>query len=153
MLKHDIKEDKLILDISERILAPHFKQISKNLKKIQYIGINISLDNFNTPQISLHKLITLPLNYLKIDQQMLVGIEKYPKYRTLLEGIINLGKNLELKVIQKGVETKEQHQIICELGCQYAQGYFYCKPVNQERLVGFLQSISSKMVSADTNLS
>ncbi|KTD79240.1 EAL domain-containing protein [Legionella waltersii] len=152
MLSHDIKEDQLILDVSERILAPHFKQISRNLKKIQHIGINLSLDNFNTPQISLHKLLTLPLDYLKIDQQMLVGIEKYPKYRTLLEGIINLGKNLGLKVIQKGVETKEQHQIICDLGCQFAQGYFYCKPVNQERLVDFLRSVSSKRVSRDSHL-
>ncbi|HBD9384699.1 TPA: EAL domain-containing protein, partial [Legionella pneumophila] len=40
-----------------------------------------------------------------------------------------LTKDLDIKIIQKGIETAEQHEVIKSLGCQYAQGYFYCKPV------------------------
>ncbi|HAT7799520.1 TPA: EAL domain-containing protein, partial [Legionella pneumophila] len=72
---------------------------------------------------------SLPLDYLKVDQRLLIGIEGKIKLRKLLSGIINLTKDLNIKIIQKGIETAEQHEVIKSLGCQYAQGYFYCKPV------------------------
>lgn len=65
----------------------------------------------------------------KVDQRLLIGIEGKIKLRKLLSGIINLTKDLNIKIIQKGIETAEQHEVIKSLGCQYAQGYFYCKPV------------------------
>ncbi|HGE7391418.1 TPA: putative bifunctional diguanylate cyclase/phosphodiesterase [Legionella pneumophila] len=129
LLQNNLSKSKIILDISERMIAPHFIQISKKLKQIHHIGINISLDNFCCPQISLPELLSLPLDYLKVDQRLLIGIEGKIKLRKLLSGIINLTKDLNIKIIQKGIETAEQHEVIKSLGCQYAQGYFYCKPV------------------------
>lgn len=129
LLQNNLSKSKIILDISERMIAPHFIQISKKLKQIHHIGINISLDNFCCPQISLPELLSLPLDYLKVDQRLLTGIEGKIKLRKLLSGIINLTKDLNIKIIQKGIETAEQHEVIKSLGCQYAQGYFYCKPV------------------------
>ncbi|HAT8250405.1 TPA: EAL domain-containing protein [Legionella pneumophila] len=129
LLQNNLSKSKIILDISERMIAPHFIQISKKLKQIHHIGINLSLDNFCCPQISLPELLSLPLDYLKVDQRLLIGIEGKIKLRKLLSGIINLTKDLNIKIIQKGIETAEQHEVIKSLGCQYAQGYFYCKPV------------------------
>ncbi|HAT8179913.1 TPA: EAL domain-containing protein [Legionella pneumophila] len=139
LLQNNLSKSKIILDISERMIAPHFIQISKKLKQIHHIGINISLDNFCCPQISLPELLSLPLDYLKVDQRLLTGIEEKLKLRKLLSGIINLTKDLNIKIIQKGIETVEQHEVIKSLGCQYAQGYFYCKPVALNELLTLIK--------------
>ncbi|WP_298627650.1 EAL domain-containing protein [uncultured Legionella sp.] len=129
LLQEQINKDQIILDISERIIAPNFNKIAKYLGKIHKQGLQICLDNFGSPQVSLPKLLALPLDYLKLDQQLLHGIEKNMKNRMLLKGVIKLAQDLNIQVIQKGIETTEQHQIIKSLGCNYAQGYFYCEPI------------------------
>lgn len=140
LLQFQMNKERIILDISERTIAPYFKQISKSMKKIHQIGIKICLDNFGSPQISLPKLLALPLDCLKLDQQLLTCIETKEKHRMLLKGIINLAEELDIEIIQKGVETEEQHQIIKSLGCQYAQGYYYCKPINIIELQRFINN-------------
>ncbi|HBD7285443.1 TPA: EAL domain-containing protein, partial [Legionella pneumophila] len=61
------------------------------------------------------------------------------KLRKLLAGIINLTKDLNIKIIQKGIETAEQHEAIKSIGYQYAQGYFYCKPVALNELLPLIK--------------
>ncbi|KTD65052.1 EAL domain-containing protein [Legionella shakespearei] len=140
LLQFKINKEKIILDISERTIAPYFKQISKSMKKIHQIGIKICLDNFGSPQISLPKLLALPLDCMKLDQQLLTCIETKAKHRMLLKGIISLAGDLHIEIIQKGVETEEQHQIIKSLGCRYAQGYYYCKPISITELQHFIKN-------------
>ncbi len=139
LAKEHIHKEQVILDISERIIAPHFNKISRYLRKIHKHGIQICLDNFGSPQVSLPKLLALPLDYIKLDQQLLTGIEKNQKNHMLLQGIIKLANDLGIKAIQKGVETAEQHQIIKSSGCQYAQGYLYCKPIGFLQLQKFIE--------------
>jgi diguanylate cyclase (GGDEF)-like protein len=140
LLQFKINKEKIILDISEKTIAPYFKQISKSMKKMHQIGIKICLDNFGSPQISLPKLLALPLDFLKLDQQLLTYIETKAKHRMLLKGIISLARELHIESIQKGIETEEQHQIIKSLGCRYAQGYYYCKPINISELQHFIKN-------------
>ena len=135
--QYKINKNKIILDIAERTIAPHYKQITKSLKTIHDIGIQICLDNFGSSQVALNKLFDLPLDFIKLDQQLLYNIETSKKNRTLLKGIINLAKDLNIKVIQKGIETAEQHQIVKALGCPYAQGYYYCRPIKINELETF----------------
>ncbi|CAM2883575.1 EAL domain-containing protein [Legionella worsleiensis] len=132
--------NQIILDISERVIAPHFMKITKSLKKIHQYGIKICLDNFGSPQVSIPKLLSLPLDYLKLDQQLLTGITKTPKMRMLLKGIIQLAKDLNMQCIQKGVETRQQHEILQSIGCQYAQGYYYSKPINVLELQKYIHN-------------
>ncbi|TAL59688.1 MAG: EAL domain-containing protein [Legionella sp.] len=139
LTQYNISRDRIILDISERILAPHFQQLAKNLRKLHNIGLNIGLDNFGSPQVSIPKLLALPIDYIKLDQLLLLGTEKSTKHRLLLKGIIQLAKELYLTVIQKGIETEEQNEIIKSIGGQYAQGYYYCKPLKIEELEEFLK--------------
>lgn len=143
LLAYQVEQEQIILDISERSIAPHFKQISQSLKKIHILGIKICLDNFGSPQVSLPKLLALSLDYLKLDQQLLTGIEHNEKHVKLLQGIINLAKDLGIEIIQKGIETAEQHDIVKALGCRYAQGYYYCKPIRVGDLERFIKEYAS----------
>lgn len=140
LLKHKINKNKIILDVSERSISPHFEQISKSLRKIHRRGIKLCLDNFGSPKISLPKLLALPISYLKLDHILLYGIEKRNKHRMLLKGIITLAKDLHLKVIQKGIETEMQHRVVASLGCEYAQGFYYCPPLKSDELHDFIKN-------------
>ncbi|KTD47839.1 EAL domain-containing protein [Legionella quateirensis] len=141
--QYNIVKNQIILDISERVIAPYFNKIAKYLRKIHKNGIKICLDNFGSPQVSLPKLLSLPLDYLKLDQQLLTGIGKSAKNRMLLNGIIQLTKALNIDSIQKGIETEQQHEIIKSVGCQYAQGYFYCKPISILEVHKFISNFSA----------
>lgn len=139
LAQYNISRDRIILDISERILSPHFQQLTKNLRKIHNLGLNIGLDNFGSPQVSLPKLLALPIDYIKLDQILLLGTEKSTKHRLLLKGIIQLAKELYLNVIQKGIENEGQNDTVKMIGGQYAQGYYYCKPLKIAELEEFLK--------------
>lgn len=138
--QYNVSQDKVILDISERAIAPHFKQITKILRTIHNIGIKICLDNFGSPQMSLPKLLVLPIDYLKLDNQLLKGIDFNSKQHLLLKGVVALAKELKIEVIQKGIETEEQNQLIKSLGCRYAQGFYYCKPMQISELKDFIKN-------------
>ncbi len=137
--QYDIATDQIILDVSEHIMYMEIDNLKNKLQPIYEHGIMLSLDNFGSPQISLTKLAELPINYLKLDQNLLSNIEKEEKPRLLLGGIIKLAKSLNLIVVQKGVENKEQDQILKELECPLAQGNYYCPPVKIEKLGQFIK--------------
>lgn len=129
-----LHKEQIILDISEHIMEKGIDAIKEELMMLDQSGIKLSLDNFGSPQISLTKLSRLPISYLKLDQNLLINIETDHKARMLLKGIFELADNLNLTVIQKGVETPEQDEILKSLNCPFAQGHFYCPPVKIEEL-------------------
>lgn len=134
-----LKREQIEIDISERSIAPHFKQITQHLKKIHKLGIGTCIDNFGSPQVSLPKLLALPIDILKLDQQLLESIDKNEKHRMLLKGVIRLAQALNIEVLQKGVETSAQDRIIKSMGCKFAQGYYYCKPIRAPAMADFLK--------------
>lgn len=140
--QYGIDKDRIILDISERIITPHFQQVAKTLQKIHELDLKLCLDNFGSPQVSLPKLLALPIDFLKLDKNLLQDTEKSSKHRMLLKGIINLAKDLNLQVIQKGIETDQQHRLVKLLECPYAQGFYYCMPLQIKELQNFLKNYS-----------
>lgn len=126
--------------LEKAALAPHFleleilessdleedKDLPVTLQAIRSLGIRISMDDFGTRYSSLSPLKHLPLHRLKIDMQFIHGIRENAKDRGITKSIIDLAKNLGLRVIAEGVETKEQFDFLKEHGCDEIQGnYFY----------------------------
>ncbi|MEJ2142970.1 MAG: EAL domain-containing protein [Gammaproteobacteria bacterium] len=108
------------------------------LEKIQHAGIKISLDDFGMAYSSLNVLKTLPINELKIDKSFVRDILTDEQDRKMVQGIINLCKNLEIPVVAEGVETKEQADILKEYDCDVLQGFYFAHPMDKESLKEFL---------------
>lgn len=138
LMEYNISKSKIILDVSERSITPHFDHVTKILRTIHHSGIGLCLDNFGSPKVSLPKLLALPIQYIKLDPILLSSIGKKNKHRLLLKGVINLTKELDIQVIQKGIETKVQHDIVKSLGCQYGQGFYYYPPVQISEIQRYL---------------
>ena len=107
------------------------KQITKDMKRK---GFTIALDDFGTGYSSLNMLQDLSIDVLKIDKSFIDRINE----SNLVKYIIDMAKDFNIKTVAEGVETKEQIDILKNMGCDMAQGYYYAKPLSREDFVEYL---------------
>lgn len=119
----------LVIEITEGVLLESNPIVNKRLVKLREKGFQIAIDDFGTGYSSLAYLSHFDIDYLKIDRSFVVNLEHDKSSAALVEAIIVMAHKLEMKVIAEGVETKQQFEIIEELGCDYAQGYYFSKPL------------------------
>jgi diguanylate cyclase (GGDEF)-like protein len=121
----------LELELTESIIQDSKHAIS-TMHKLKEMGIHLSIDDFGTGYSSLSYLKTFPINTLKIDQTFTRNIFTDSKDASLVDTIINMAHNLDLKVIAEGVETLEQLHFLRQRQCNEAQGYFFSRPISAE---------------------
>ena len=95
-------------------------------------GLQVELDDFGAGYSSLNILSTMPLDIVKFDMKF-VGDFQSSKKKEVLSTCIQLTKRLGFKCVIEGVETKEQLDIVKEMGCDYVQGYYFSQPVCKEQ--------------------
>ncbi len=133
----------LELEITESILSERLEEIVDLFVKIKQLGFSISLDDFGTSYSSLSYLKNLPIDILKIDKSFIKNTEHDIKDSAITKTIVTLAKELNLKVIAEGVETKEQVNLLEDLSCDFAQGFYYHKPLNLDNLTNLLKQNKS----------
>lgn len=133
-----IAPEMLEFEISEAAATVDYDRVKQVIMSMQEMGIGICLDNFGTGAASIPQLSEIPLERITIDRSMMIGIETDSNSRKIIERIINLARQLKVRVIAEGVETEQQLSILRELGCDYYQGYYFSKPVSAEDFRKFL---------------
>lgn len=126
--KYELDPKQLHLEIIERAYVDDSKHMYRILTSLRERGFIIEMDDFGTGESSLAMLADMPIDYIKLDRQFLVSGLHDTRHVEVIRAIINLAKTLDIDVLAEGIETKEQEEILYELGCRYAQGYFYGKP-------------------------
>lgn len=121
----------LELEVTERLLISDKKHVIDILHELREVGVSISIDDFGTGYSSLSYIRDLPVDKLKIDRSFIKDIPNKDD-GSIANIIIELGKNLNLKVNAEGVETKDQERFLIEKKCNEAQGYYYSKPLSGE---------------------
>jgi EAL domain-containing protein (putative c-di-GMP-specific phosphodiesterase class I) len=96
------------------------------------------MDDFGTGYSSLSYLRRFPLDTLKIDRSFVSEMEDTSESRAIVQMIMSLGRSLGMEMVAEGVETAEQASLLRSLGCEYAQGYFFIKPTDQEGIAEVL---------------
>lgn len=127
----DIQPNMIGIEITEKSIAENSRTIFKLLNKIEYHGFDISIDDYGTGYNSLKNIFVFPFHNIKIDKFFIDNIENKGTY-SLIEGIINTAKELNIGVIAEGVETETQYLILRNLGCEMIQGYYFGKPLRPE---------------------
>lgn len=129
----------LEVEITESLSFEEDNEILIVLHTIRDLGVSISIDDFGTKYSSLSRLKHLPANRMKIDMQFIHGITEDVKDQGITKSIIDLAKNMNLKVIAEGVETKEQFEFLRDNNCDEIQGYYFYKPMPAEEVEKILQ--------------
>lgn len=136
--KHTINRHCLHIEITEMTLMHHHQTVQEAIQGIKDMGILILLDDFGTGYASLNYLQQYAFDYLKIDKSFINHITCDVVQQHIVEAIINLAKKLGLKTIVEGIETTEQSELLQRLGCDYAQGYHYGKPMQYAQATEFI---------------
>lgn len=132
-LEHwNVPGSMLELEITENMLLHNFEVAQNKMSLLKQRGITFAIDDFGTGYSSLKYLQHLPLDILKIDRSFVTDIRSGSEDAAIVEVIIATAEKLNLSVIAEGVETVEERDVLCKLGCHCYQGYFYSKPLKEE---------------------
>ncbi len=143
---HGILEDTgvaphlLELELTESTLMTHTESIHARMVKIKNLGLHFALDDFGTGYSSLSYLPRFPIDTLKIDISFIRDMIDDPKDLAVVDTIVDLADNLQLRTVAEGVEKAEQVALLRLLGCQAMQGFYFSKPVGADELAAMLQS-------------
>lgn len=118
------------LELTETVAVKNITLTIEILEKLKALGVIISMDDFGSGYSSLANLKHLPIDILKIDRSLVYDIDVNPTSQKMIKAIVEMGKAMGLRVVSEGVETKIQLDILTELGCDEAQGYFYGQPIS-----------------------
>ncbi len=103
-------------------------------------GVHISIDDFGTGYSSLSYLKRWRVDSLKIDRSFVRDLVASPDDRTIVSAICTIARRFEIAVVAEGVEDRQQLAILRELGCAFAQGYLFSRPVDADRCAHYLSS-------------
>lgn len=129
LINDECSNDAIAFEITENLLMENRQGVSEILTLVKKAGIPISIDDFGTGYSSLSYLKTYDTDYLKIDKSFVQKMSEDSKDLALCEAMIVMAKKLNIKVIAEGIETKEQRDILKNIGCDYGQGYYFSKPI------------------------
>ncbi|WP_299770699.1 EAL domain-containing protein [uncultured Pseudoteredinibacter sp.] len=143
IMQYDFDRNLLEFEITEHLLMNDREKSIAVLKTLRDKGHSIYIDDFGTGYSSLSYLADFPIDYLKIDQVFIKDLLLDERKKSIVHTIVELANNLNLKVVAEGVEQKDVHQYLKALGCQYAQGFYYCHPLASKDLIATDLFISS----------
>ncbi|MEW8505462.1 MAG: EAL domain-containing protein [Candidatus Thiodiazotropha sp.] len=132
---------KLCVEITENLLLHSDETVFENFHHLKKLGIESAMDDFGTGYSSLAYIKRFPLNHLKIDRSFINGLPDDADNRTLTETIVLMGKKFGMSIIAEGVETLEQEKFLKSLNVDFAQGYYYSKPMQDAEFASYIENI------------
>ncbi|QJT08958.1 EAL domain-containing protein [Oceanidesulfovibrio marinus] len=127
--KTGISASRIKLEITETTIMEDAENAVEKLRRLKNLGLTISIDDFGTGYSSMSYLQQFPLDNLKIDLSFVRLMEVSPENKEIVRAIVSLAHTLGLDVVAEGVENEQQEQTLRDLGCEYAQGFLYARPM------------------------
>ncbi len=130
---------RLTLEITETVLLNDLATAAQQLSAIRELGVGVAIDDYGTGFTSVTHLQQLPIDVIKIDRTF-INRRLTPRDRALLTMITDLGHHLGVSITAEGVETSDQFDVLADIGCDQAQGYFMAHPLTVAGLLTFTQA-------------
>jgi diguanylate cyclase (GGDEF)-like protein/PAS domain S-box-containing protein len=134
----DLEPEALTLEITESVMMTDTDLAVARLTSLRALGVRLAMDDFGTGYSSLSYLSRFPLDILKMDRSLLAAGAS-PVTSGLASAVLGLGETFQLEVVAEGIEFPEQSVTLKELGCETGQGFFFARPMEPERLLGYLR--------------
>lgn len=151
LAKTDLSPQYLELEITESAVIEDIDFTQSLMRELNRLGIQLSIDDFGTGHSSLSRLQFLPLDTLKIDQSFVRDWSHNSKASHIIAAIVALGRSLGLTLIAEGVEQQEQLEFLRSIHCDYAQGFFFHRPLSADQFTLLLRRESRRLCPEKAN--
>ena len=132
-----VRPESIVLEITESIFIRDFDATLRRLNALKDLGVRLAIDDFGTGFSSLFSLSHLPVDVVKVDKAFVDGLGS--QYDAVVSAVVGVGDAFGLQVVAEGVEQRSQRDRLVELGCRYAQGYYFAKPLSVPDAASLLQ--------------
>jgi EAL domain-containing protein (putative c-di-GMP-specific phosphodiesterase class I)/CheY-like chemotaxis protein len=122
----------VILEITESAATSDLGKALENLARLRMKGFGLSIDDYGTGYSSMEQLTRIPFTELKIDRSFVTHAGRQESAKVILSSSLELARRLKIKAVAEGVETQADWDLLVELGCDIAQGYYIAKPMAAE---------------------
>ena len=140
--EHGLSPDRLVLELTESSLVEDPDQAVRRLLELRELGIRLAIDDFGTGYSSLGYLQRYPIEILKVHRAFVAELGRHPEEPALAKAILQLARHLGMQTIAEGVENAAQVAALRALGCEYAQGYHFARPLTADEFGAMLEGRS-----------
>lgn len=134
--------EDLKVEVTESVLMQNPTTAASILSDLKALGVQVGIDDFGTGYSSLSYLREFDFDFLKIDQSFTRRLQSTKRDQELVRTIVQLGQNIGMGVVAEGVEKAEQLALLGELGCHYAQGFLFARPLPAAEATAWLKAQS-----------
>lgn len=128
--QYEISKDHIVFEITERETVKNFSVLEKFVMNLKMAGYKFAIDDFGSGFSSFHYIKKFPIDYLKIDGEFIININKDKKDKAFVHSILTLAKELSVKTVAEYVEDEEIVKTLKEMGVDYLQGFHIGRPQN-----------------------
>ncbi len=144
MSDHGIKPDQINLEITESASLSAASTVAASIEELKKAGFHFSLDDYGTGYSNLTNIVNMDFLNIKSDKGLLWASDNDSNSKKLLMDSIRMMRRLGMNVIQEGVETKEQLDLVLDAGANLIQGYYFSKPLAEADFIRFVNKFNSE---------
>ncbi len=133
--EYNINQSMITFEITESIPSDDYEKLSSVIHRLKEYGFRFAMDDFGTGYSNMNAIFSLDFDTVKIDKSILWGAQKTALGASILRNCVRMIKEMSRKVMVEGVETEDQIWLLCELGVDYLQGFYFSKPVPKDELL------------------
>jgi EAL domain-containing protein (putative c-di-GMP-specific phosphodiesterase class I)/CheY-like chemotaxis protein len=140
--QHNIDPQYLTIEITELMAMTDVPVCLENLARLRMKGFGLSIDDYGTAHSNVQQLLRIPFLDLKIDRSFVAGASQNKQMHIALSSCLELARKLRRNSVAVGVETREDWDLLRDLGCTYAQGFYIAKPMERDAIPGWIEEWS-----------
>ncbi len=148
--EHQVDPRWLHFEITETALLNDPDGLVGTLQTLRALGSQVLIDDFGTGYSGLSYLARLPVDSIKIDRSFINDLGKNAARTSIIDAIIDMARKLDMTIVAEGVETQQQAQLLQARGCDYAQGYFFSRPVSARHCRALLEKLKLERPLTET---
>lgn len=143
--QYDVPANEITFEITENALLGELASAIRTLARLRLKGFHIAIDDYGTGFANAQQLSRVPATELKIDRSLVHRAAARPQQQTIFASTVELAKKLNLSTVAEGVETREDFQVVVDLGVDLVQGFYFSKPLFPDDLLTWIKTGLSQL--------
>lgn len=138
LTRYEIPEGKLALELDDEALSSVYINVNIIMQELSSMGVELVLNHFGSGCAPVTSVLDLPINTVKLERMFVWQLENNPASACIAGGLIQIARDLDLRIIAEGVETENQIKALNHYACEYQQGFYYAPTMEKDVLMKVL---------------